>query len=398
MQKIRKRRVFYVSGFDPRGVAAYHRLFSEESQKLAARTGASLQAGARKREGPLSSTWQAERVEDGDTVRTTFEFFHWDDIARRHWHAGYARLYLLAFKVYWYWIVVSDFLARRIRRVSSWNFLTGIAPAIVLFAFPPLALLAGWAGHSLGQAVSGQPAWLPALWAAAGFSAVIGLAWWLERFFSLGWLLRTYGFVIDWSLGRVPELDERMDRFAERIASYVETSGDDEIIVVGHSVGANVAVSVMVRALAINPLLLRRTCPVGLLTLGSSIPMQGLMPWSRNFREELARLAADDDLAWVDVSAPQDVASFALHNPVTASGVTINGQAPQRPIVVPGAFRERLAPENYESASWDVFRMHFQYLMAGERDLPNDYLSVTTDGAAFRDRFSEVHETVDESR
>jgi len=25
--QIRKRRVFYISGFDPRGVAAYHRLF-----------------------------------------------------------------------------------------------------------------------------------------------------------------------------------------------------------------------------------------------------------------------------------------------------------------------------------------------------------------------------------
>jgi len=386
---VRKRRVFYVSGFDPRGVAVYHRMFCEESQKQAARSGVSVQAGQRKRDGPLASVWQAERAVDGGAVETTFEFMHWDDIARRHWHAGYARLYVLAFKTYWYWVVVSDFLARRILRISKWNFITGIAPAIVLFVLPPVAVLAGWVGYSLGKAVTAQFAWLPVLLAAAGFAAVIGIAWWLERFFSLGWLLRTYGFVLDYSLGRVPELDERMARFAERITSYLKTSDDDEILVVGHSVGANVAVSVLARALAINPRLCRDYRPVGLLTLGGSIPMQGLLPWSQVFRDELATLASNGGLAWVDVSAPQDVASFAMLNPVTASGVAVDGMAPQRPLVVAGAFREMLSPETYATASWDMFRMHFQYLMASEleQERIQDYLSVTTGGLTFRDRF-----------
>lgn len=114
--------------------------------------------------------------------------------------------------------------------------------------------------------------------------------------------------------------------------------------------------------------------------------MQGLMPWSEPFREKLAALAGSADLYWVDITASQDVASFAGHNPLTASGVVVAG-CPQQPLVVSGGFRERLAPENYERASWDVFRMHFQYLMASEREWPNDYLSVTTDGNAFRERF-----------
>jgi hypothetical protein len=385
--QIRKRRVFYISGFDPRGVAAYHRLFSEESRRHAARFGVPLKAGPRKRESALSSTWSA-RLPTGDgTVETTFEFPHWDDIARRHWHAGWRNLYRLAFKTYWHWIAGCDIL-KRVYRISKWNFLTGIAPAIVLFLLPPLAVLAAWSGHALGARAFPETGGIAWALAAAGFAAIVGLGWWLERFFSLGWLLRTYGFVIDCSLERVPELGERMDRFAERIAAYVEASDDDEIIVVGHSVGANVAVSVLVKALARNPDLMRAR-PVALLTLGGSIPMQALLPWSGAFRSELGALAAHPDLFWVDVTARQDVASFAEHNPVTVSGVTVDGKPAQRPLVVPGGFRERLAPENYERASWDVFRMHFQYLMASEREWPNDYLSVTTGGMAFRERFTE---------
>jgi pimeloyl-ACP methyl ester carboxylesterase len=382
--QIRKRRVFYISGFDPRGVAAYHRLFSEEARKHAARFGVPLKAGPRKRQGPLASTWSAQLPGENRTVETTFEFPHWDDIARRHWHAGWRKLYRLAFKTYWHWIAGCDIL-RRVYRISKWNFLTGIAPALVLFLLPPLAVLAAWGGHALGAHAFPEPGWIAWALAAAGFAAVVGLGWWLERFFSLGWLLRTYGFVIDCSLGRVPELDERMDRFAERIAAYIETSDDDEIIVVGHSVGANVAVSVLVKALARKPDLLRSR-PVALLTLGGSIPMQALMPWSGAFRAELATLAANPDLFWVDITAAQDVASFAGHNPLTASGIPVDGAAP-RPLVVPGGFRERLAPENYERASWDVFRMHFQYLMASEREWPEDYLSVTTGALAFHERF-----------
>jgi hypothetical protein len=390
---IRKRRVFYISGFDPRGVGAYHRLFSEESRQHASRFGVQLQAGPRKRAGALSSTWTAHRPVEGGTVETTFEFPHWDDIARRHWHDGWRSLYRLAWKTYWHWLVASDFLLR-IFRVSKWNFLTGIAPAIVLFVLPPLALLAGWGGHVLGARVFPEAGWVTWALGAAGFAAVLALAWWLERFFSLGWLLRTYGFVIDWSLKRVPELDERVERFTERLVAYVGSSDDDEIIVVGHSVGANVAAAVLARAIALKPDLLRPQ-KLALLTLGGSIPMQALMPWSESFRVELAGLAGNPDLFWVDVTASQDVASFAGHNPLTASGITVEGRAPQRPLVVPGDFRERLAPENYERASWDVFRMHFQYLMASEREWPNDYLSLTTDGLAFRDRFTKDITTTD---
>jgi hypothetical protein len=61
--------------------------------------------------------------------------------------------------------------------------------------------------------------------------------------------------------------------------------------------------------------------------------------------------------------------------------------------VVSARFRELLSRETYDTATWNVFRMHFQYLMASEREAAHDYLSVTTDGSRFRDRFGENPET-----
>jgi len=177
-----------VSGFDPRGVAAYHRMYSEESQKQAALSGVSVKVGQRKREGARASTWRVERAADGDTVETTFEFMHWDDITRTHWHAGYARLYGLAFKTYWYWIAASDFLAK-LFRISGWN---SLPLALRRWRFLSCPCLHCWpAGPAIPGAIRRPEAgWLPAL-SEQQASPCIALGYWLDRILSLGWLLRT---------------------------------------------------------------------------------------------------------------------------------------------------------------------------------------------------------------
>lgn len=271
-------------------------------------------------------------------------------------------------------------------RISKWPIVTGLAPGLVLFGGPLLGLLAAWGGYTAAADAFPQFWWAAPLVGIAGFAAVLGIGFWMERAFSLGWLLRTYALVLEYGLGRIPELDARLDRFAEHIARYIEASDDDEIVIVGHSVGANLAVSVLARAAVSNPNLWRHK-PVNLLTLGGTVPMLGLMPTAGIFREELRVLALSPELPWVDISAFEDAASFPLVNPLTASGIAAGQEAGPRPQLLCGAFKEKLMPKTYYRAVWNLFRMHFQYLMASERDLPNDYLSITTGRLSFRDRF-----------
>jgi pimeloyl-ACP methyl ester carboxylesterase len=385
MAEVRKRRVFYLSGFDPRGVAAYHRLFIEESKKQSAWSGITVQVAERRRLNALSSVWRAERPEAEGTTETTFEFLHWDDIVREHWHTGFRRLYCIALQVYWR-LIFSTGVLGNVFRISKWPFVTGLAPGLVLFGITMLAFLSGWSAYAAVEDYFPHIMWAPPLAAIAGFSILAGLGLWLDRMFALGWLLRTYDFVLNYGLGLIPAMDKRMDQFAQRIAHYIETSEDDEIIVVGHSIGANVAVSTLARAVGINPELWRRYSPVGLLTLGGTIPMLGVMPTAKAFRKELGVLAASHELHWVDFSTSDDAASFPLVNPLVAAGVA-GQEAASRLQVLDGAFKEMLKPETHRRAVWNLFRMHFQYLMASEREVRHDYLSITTGRMLFRERF-----------
>lgn len=387
---VKQRHVFYLSGFDPRGVDAYYRLFKEECPKQAALDSSTVTVSARRNVDALSSTWQTVRTGGGETTTTTFEFLRWDDIVRRHWKTGYLDLLRTALKNYRLWLSGAnrDYLLR-IRRLSGWTFVLGIAPALTLLLVPLIAVFAGLAGHHLGKLL---PVPVPAPWPSLALAllcmwAAFTGALKLEKRINAGWLLRSYGFVCQQYTEGVAEFEQRINAFAARIAAHLQSTRDDETIIVGHSSGANLAVSVLAQTLVAHPSLIKDDQRVCFLTLGGTIPMQGLLAQAEAFRAELALLAGETRLPWVDISSPHDIASFALHNPVTASGVTLNGQAPTRPKVVSGAFGEVLARKTLAKIKYNVFRMHFQYLMAGEKPRANDYFSVTTDHQRFVERF-----------
>jgi hypothetical protein len=374
-----------MSGFDPRGVAAYHRLYSEESAKQAHLMEWDIRVGPRKRISTLSSEWKVERRDGESVTTTTFEFLHWDDIVRRHWHEGFLRLWLLACKTYWRGTVTTGILFK-LFRTAKWPFVTGIAPAIVFFVMPLLAVAAGWWTYELVDRIPASP-WMATVSGAASFLAICGLALWLNRELNLSWLLRSYAFTAEYGLGKVPELDVRILQFTDRVAGYLETSTDDEVLIVGHSSGANMAVSLLARLLRSKPAAASRVSAWALLTLGSSIPMQGLLAQEEEFRSELVFLNKFDGLPWVDVSASEDVASFAALNPVHASGVACGVTDARRPRVLSGEFKKILTAKTYDRATWNLFRMHFQYLMAQELPHENDYFSITTDTTTFAHRF-----------
>ena len=333
MPPVKKRQVFYISGFDPRGVQAYYQLFAEECAKQAIVNHAAIAITPRRNANNLSSTWQTTNTTQGEPVTTTFEFLRWDDIVRAHWHGGYFKLFLLGLKTHWYWVSPRNrgYLTR-IRRLSRWSYLLGILPAVLLVLIPALTLMAAYAGHQLGKAVPALAPWPSILLSVLCACSVLGVAVELERRLNFGWMLRSFGFMREYCSGGVPEFDTRIKAFAARIAAHIQASDDDEIIVVGHSSGANIAVSALAHVLSSNPGIAASERPLCLLTLGATIPMQGLLPASREFRDQLAQVAATEAWPWVDISSPHDIASFALHNPVTASGVTINGQPAQRPV------------------------------------------------------------------
>lgn len=393
--RVRRRRVFYLGGFDPQGPAHYHRLYAEEAVRAAAVGGYALSVGPRNRGGSLAATWQVEGVFPStgggeERVDAEIEFLRWDDIVRAHWPRARWRVMLSALAS----------TAHQVRNGVLWRIWKTSWPAFLVLAMPP-ALVLGLcvAALALAGAVGGLAVRGMGL-AALAVGGVGSAAWWrfagwAEQRIQMAWLMRSTRFILRQAGGGTPEFESRLDAFAARVAEAWASGDADEVLVVGHSSGAILSVSVAARALA------RRGSDVALpalslLTLGECIPMLSYQPEAEAFRSELAALAGSSRLEWVDVTAPPDGCCFALVDPTAAARVAREvASAWRSPKRLSARFAQMFPPERYEAIRRDKYRCHFQYLMAGERPSAYDYFAITAGPMRLADRFA-GHRSVDD--
>jgi hypothetical protein len=385
VSRVQRRTVFYVSGFDPKGAGHYHAMYREQCALQSALNGLSIDVGPRQRDASGNWSWTLD-ARDGDAeVHTHYEFMRWDDIVRNHWPKSTARL--------WRDIVATTIF--NLRCASLWRmFKLSWPPAIALFA--PFALLCAvivllpLLSAAVGAVVlriSGGVAF-----AAAGAvitaSVLAWLAWKLQARYSMYWLMRSYAFTARQGRNETPDLEARLDLLAERVRDRIEQAQDDEVLVVGHSSGAMMAISILARALHGAQVSSSASSPrVALLTLGQWIPLLGLLPGADRFRRELQELACAPALSWIDFSAPPDGCCFALVDPLGASRVSCEGALPDRPKLLSPRFAAMFGPGEYQALRKDKFRMHFQYLMASAQKTEYDYFAITAGAVPLGERF-----------
>ena len=158
----------------------------------------------------------------------------------------------------------------------------------------------------------------------------------------------------------------------------------DEVLVVGHSSGAHLGVSIL--ADLIRGGLPEQRPALGFLSLGQVVPMVSFLPRAGRLRADLHFLSARDELTWVDVTAPGDGCAFALCDPVSVTGVAPQGK--RWPLVMSAAFTQTLSPERWKALRWKFFRLHFQYLCAFDRPRDYDYFRITGGAVTLSDRYA----------
>jgi pimeloyl-ACP methyl ester carboxylesterase len=166
-------------------------------------------------------------------------------------------------------------------------------------------------------------------------------------------------------------MEERLDAFADRINTVLAANNHHEVMVVGHSVGAILAVPAVARTLAKNT----RNKPLTLLTLGECIPLLSFLPQAHDYREELAYMAHAPRLFWADFTSPIDGACFPLVNPVSASDIIL--QADSGPLILSTRFHTLFEPKHYQAIRRNWYRIHFQYLMATDFSGLFDFFAMT---------------------
>ncbi|MDF1804596.1 hypothetical protein [Thalassovita sp.] len=373
-QQVHKRRVFYIPGYDPIHPRRYRELYRKEGAAQASISGYEIGLTPKTTKGPYG--WHVRSQMDGAQVHADFEVLVWSDIVRDSMNQGIVATYLQLIRTAWTYI--GSGALRRLMRLRKGPVIAALYPVVFLLVQLMLALFAAW---GLGWGLSFLHPWAAVL----GFAVVPPILMWFRRvdnkFFAY-YLMHDYAYSARSRGANPPELEARMAAFTATIRAAFETDVD-EVLVVGHSSGAHLAVSILSD-------LIRGGLPkdgpqLNLLTLGQVVPMVSFLPDAWRLRADLAYLSDRPEIAWVDVTAPGDGCAFALCDPVSVSGVA--GPEKKWPLVFSAAFTQTLSPETWNSLKRRYFRLHFQYMCAFDRPKDYDYFRITAGPLTLRSRY-----------
>ncbi|WGH78765.1 hypothetical protein [Jannaschia ovalis] len=387
-QTVRRRKVLYVPGYDPFHPRRYRELYRSEGAKQAAISGYAIS----QEKGDGLCAWRVRSEMDGAVTEAEIEVLVWSDIVAESMEATIPATYAQLVRTAWAYIG-SGALFRLMR----------LRQGPVLAALYPIAVLLGQLLVAAGIGALVICALVQALtWAVAGpiwdFAVTIGVvsglaglgvAWALLRWFKrldgrifAYYLMHDFAFTARWDGAYPPRLEARLAEFGDRIAAAL-ASEVDEVLVVGHSSGAHLAISVladMIRAGRV---------PAGkcaFLSLGHVVPMVSFLPQANRLRADLHVMGGQDRIAWLDVTAPGDGCAFALCDPVAVSGVAPETQT--GPLVISAAFTQTLSLAAQAALKRRYFRLHFQYLCAFDRPGDYDYFRITAGPLTLGQRFA----------
>ncbi|MDV4144177.1 hypothetical protein [Shimia sp. FJ5] len=378
-RQVQRRRVFYIPGYDPIHPRRYRELYRKEGAAQAAISGYEITLSAKTTGGPYG--WHVAGEMDGAAAQTDVEVLVWSDIVRDSMSNSIPGTYLQLARTAWTYIGTG--VLWRLMRLRKGPVIAALYPVVFLLVQLGLALMAA---YGLGRAITMvAPAW--AGW--AGLLIVPLLLEWFRRrdnkFFAY-YLMHDYAYSARWQGAHPSELEARMAEFADRITQALG-EGYDEVLVVGHSSGAHLAVSILADMIR-DGRVPDNGPALGFLSLGQVVPMVSFLPKAHRLRTDLAYLCTRDELTWVDVTAPGDGCAFALCDPVSVTGVAPRS-GKRWPLVLSAAFTQTLSPERWKALRWRFFRLHFQYLCAFDQPGDYDYFRITAGPMTLADRFEE---------
>ncbi len=376
-----RRRVFYIPGYDPFHPRRYRELYRKEGAEQARVSGYGLELKPKATKSTYG--WHAIGTIDGRRTEADIEVLVWSDIVKRSMSETIPATYLQLVRTAWAYIGSGALF--RLMRLRKGPMIAALYP--IVFLLLQLLLVAG-IGWGLGAMVAHFSHWtLGALLAAA-------VIWFgLRRFRSkdnkvFAWyLMHDYAYSAQVGGANPPELEARMDEFRRTIRAALD-GPYDEVLVVGHSSGAHLGVSILadlIRAEEDRGGLPAQGPKLAFLSLGHVVPMVSFLPKAQRLRADLRFLSARPEITWIDVTAPGDGCAFALCDPVAVTGVAPEGKL--WPLVISAAFSQTLSPEKQRELKRRYFRLHFQYLCAFDRPGDYDYFQITAGPQPLADRF-----------
>ncbi|MFZ3310295.1 MAG: hypothetical protein WA280_13105 [Xanthobacteraceae bacterium] len=361
--RVRKRCFVQMTGYEPVGPERQHHRFIREMARFhkAWNLKGSVSPPRLSADGAVAS-WTVETSGPDWRVTTDFHWFRWDDFvtadsARSDWlrfPLGIAALmeFILTGTVTRYFVI-------------AWRY-GGF------FLFPLLYLVGmAWLSIGLSRFTVGHLALpyplvtAPVLWLAI----FVALRLTFGRYVHIGYALDDWHFARDLAHRVRPQVDARLDRLGEQLVRLIHETDADEIVVHGHSLGAPLSLSVVDRALRLDPQLGARGKPLHIVSTGSSLLKVALHPAAGWLREAVGRLAEAPSVYWVEYQALVDIINVYKVDPLVALGMAATG----KPVVKIFRIRKMVEEHTYRRFRLNFLRVHRQAVMGNERRYFYDY-------------------------
>ena len=280
---VTKRRVFYIPGYDPIHPRRYRELYRTESKAQAQISGYDIgQSPKASGDGPYGL--HGDATIDGQAVAADIDVLLWSDIVRDSMEtsilATYGQLVRTA------WTYISSGALRRLMWLRKGPVIAALYPVGMLIVQLLVALgLAALVASLLGMWFG----WI------LGAALAVGVLRWFKskdnKFFAY-YLMHDYAFSARWRGANPAALEHRMAEFGDTIAAAFDDDVD-VVLVVGHSYGAHLAVSILADLMRAERVPTRGPT-LGFLSLGQVVPMMSFLPDAHRLRGDLAFLSTED--------------------------------------------------------------------------------------------------------
>lgn len=240
---IRRRHVFHVGGYDPVTPEQQVERLRRSLSSFGRIWGASSRLSETSNTPAIDASCNVEAWGPNWKTSITFEMLRWDDLIRCDSKVGLVPRLVQSAKALFDFMITGTLFRYA---MASWKY-------ALFFVFPYCCLLLiALCSAGLSYLVIGPlhaTLWVELLLGSfLSLAIFVSAVLWIGPKGRINHILDDAIFSHEFLYGRRSELDARLDNFAELIAKRAQAAKVDEILIVGHSLGAALTIAAVARA------------------------------------------------------------------------------------------------------------------------------------------------------
>ncbi len=331
------------------------------------------------------ATWAGRMDWPEGTVEARFVQLGWRDVIRPDFERGWFRLMIDALWSFYQYARAGGYGAVL---KSNWaHSIFCFYPAVGFALFcaaclvPPVLLapvILEGAGALLPARTAGLLSWGillagSGLWAAG----VYRFTRLIEPWTYFWYLVNSWYFMARLARNAHPDMQARIEEFADTIVALSEQADEEEeLVVVSHSCGTFVAIYILAAVLRRNPDIGKRAGGFAFVTLGPAFECLGGFGAERGFGKAMAAVAKAG-VDWTDIYGPQDIVCGGRTSPVARYApkpdkVSVAREPRRFSVCIP----DRMPAKKLRYLRFRFFRLHFCYFLASLRPDLFDFYSL----------------------